>query len=273
MFPCYFCGNPRLQVQSLIQFLKKERFEARLQNKRASGFVVSVRYGVLWIDIEGPGQYWSNTTSDNVKFIQQLVDEAENQGTFNKNRSLYVHSFTLAQVIGIYTSARVWPMITNDWHGLSDKPLWYPRYVRSEHNNWRMLMVNHSIRTTRKTLTISFLLAGGVRPPSNNTLAMPPGAMLMLIWIGDRDDWERREHAKTDTNKEGRCRTAFDHHNPFRLTECSNVHESLRLCFFFMTIHSLLLPCGQIQNNWKEFWDLRATFVFVHLYLCYRLSV
>ena len=75
---------------------------------------VGVSYGMLWIDVEGT-QYWSSSTSNNVNFIQQMVDEGKKKGVS----------------IGIYTSNSQWSPITGGSTAFKSYPLWYPHYDNS----------------------------------------------------------------------------------------------------------------------------------------------
>lgn len=67
------------------------------------------KYGMMWLDIEGT---WSSDTSENVKFIQGMVNEA----------------LALNVTLGIYTSKHYWVPITGDSTAFSNYPLWYPHY-------------------------------------------------------------------------------------------------------------------------------------------------
>jgi len=96
MFPCYSCGDPKGQVSRLVSSLKSN----------------SVRYGMIWLDVEGPGTYWSSSTSANVKFISDMIAQGN---------SLGVH-------LGLYTSQSQWDPITGGWTGASSLDLWYAHY-------------------------------------------------------------------------------------------------------------------------------------------------
>jgi len=96
MFPCYSCGNPAGQMDATI---------ATLQN-------YSDTYGMLWLDIEGPGTYWSGDQGANANFFQALLNEGEAQGI----------------KIGVYTSASQWGPIMGSYTGGSAYPLWYAHY-------------------------------------------------------------------------------------------------------------------------------------------------
>jgi len=95
IFPCYKCGNPTAQFQEAVQNL----------------ITNGIQLDAIWIDIEG-AQYWSNSTSDNVNFIHQMVDEGKKQNYY----------------MGIYTSASQWNLITGGSTAFKDLHLWYPHW-------------------------------------------------------------------------------------------------------------------------------------------------
>lgn len=95
IFPCYSCGNPSGQIQTAVNNLKNH----------------GTKYGMLWLDIEGT-QYWSSNTSNNVNFIQAMVNELN---------ALGVH-------FGIYTSKSQWTPIAGGSTAFKTYPLWYPHY-------------------------------------------------------------------------------------------------------------------------------------------------
>ncbi|KAF2072606.1 hypothetical protein CYY_006084 [Polysphondylium violaceum] len=96
MFPCSSCGNGGGQASKLISYLKEN----------------NVKYGTIWIDVEGPGTYWGSSTSANVAFFQDIVSGLEKEGVN----------------IGVYTSASQWAPIMGDYEGASKFPLWYAHY-------------------------------------------------------------------------------------------------------------------------------------------------
>ncbi|KAN0050715.1 hypothetical protein ACTA71_003863 [Dictyostelium dimigraforme] len=101
LFPCYSCGNPEGQVSATSHYLKDHLKDLDF----------------LWLDIEGPGQYWSSSESDNKKFIQGLLDASKTAGFKN---------------VGIYTSESQWPGIVGSWDGGKDYPIWYANYDGAE---------------------------------------------------------------------------------------------------------------------------------------------
>lgn len=105
MFPCHGCGNPAGQMQSMIGYLKRYNV-TQSTNPRPHSF------GMVWLDIEGP-QYWGSQSS-NRDFIQGLINEANAMG--------------LGSHLGVYTSESQWSPITGNWAGASHLPLWYPHY-------------------------------------------------------------------------------------------------------------------------------------------------
>ena len=70
--------------------------------------------GMLWLDVEGT-DYWSSSASNNVNFLQAMVDEGNKQGV----------------TLGIYTSNSQWSPIMGGSTQFSMYPLWYPHY-----DNW-----------------------------------------------------------------------------------------------------------------------------------------
>jgi len=97
LFPCFSCGNGYGQAQSMINYLK--------------GY--QANYGMVWLDIEGPGQYWSGNQAANQAFFNDLVSGAEAMGAH----------------IGIYTSASQWiPIMGSSFTAGSKFPLWYANY-------------------------------------------------------------------------------------------------------------------------------------------------
>lgn len=93
MFPCVPCGNPAGQVDELINA------------------IAGTGYGQIWLDIETYA--WGDVT-DNINFIQGLMDELSNQGVS----------------YGIYTNYYMWQSITNMWTGPANSgvPLWWAYY-------------------------------------------------------------------------------------------------------------------------------------------------
>ena len=93
---CSSCGNPQGQVQDLHTFLSEH----------------NVRFGMVWLDIEGPGLYWGHDLDANAQFIQDLISEA---------RAVGFH-------LGMYTSLSQYPGIVGSGTFASDLPLWYADY-------------------------------------------------------------------------------------------------------------------------------------------------
>jgi len=64
LFPCYSCGNPTGQVSSMVSALSAKGCTAN------GGTQGVYNYGMIWLDIEGPGTYWSSSTANNQNFFQ-----------------------------------------------------------------------------------------------------------------------------------------------------------------------------------------------------------
>ncbi|KAF2077704.1 hypothetical protein CYY_001021 [Polysphondylium violaceum] len=96
IFPCFSCGNPAGQIQSMVKYYKS--FNANIHT--------------IWIDVEGPGVYWSESQTANRNFFNGLIDGCKSQGL----------------KIGIYTSASQWGPIMGNWDGGKAYPLWYAHY-------------------------------------------------------------------------------------------------------------------------------------------------
>ena len=93
LFPCVPCGNPAGQVDDLLNA------------------IAGTGYGMIWLDIETYA--WGDVT-DNINFIQGLMDELSNQGAS----------------YGIYTNYYQWQSITGLWTGPADNgvQLWWAYY-------------------------------------------------------------------------------------------------------------------------------------------------
>lgn len=125
IFPCYSCGNPAKQMDDTINSLKSagvalladglSHEEYTAQHNHTGAAPLTATAGMLWIDVEGT-QYWSSSTSNNVNFIQGMVDEGNKQG---------VH-------LGIYTSKSQWDPITGGSTQFKSYDLWYPHYDNSK---------------------------------------------------------------------------------------------------------------------------------------------
>eukprot|EP01088_Endostelium_zonatum_P016248 TRINITY_DN430_c0_g1_i1.p1 TRINITY_DN430_c0_g1~~TRINITY_DN430_c0_g1_i1.p1 ORF type:complete len:214 (-),score=44.97 TRINITY_DN430_c0_g1_i1:55-696(-) len=96
IFPCQRCGNAAGQMTTLVNYLHSH----------------GVRFGTIWLDIEGPGTYWSANHASNTEFIKELLDHG---------RSLGAH-------VGVYTSKSQWIPITGGATVASTAPLWYAHY-------------------------------------------------------------------------------------------------------------------------------------------------
>jgi len=69
-------------------------------------------YGMIWLDIEGPGTYWGSSTSNNQAFFNGLLSSC--LGYAN---------------CGVYTSASQWnPIMGSSYTGGASRPLWYAHY-------------------------------------------------------------------------------------------------------------------------------------------------
>ena len=84
---------------------------AKQQIKDTHSYLSNSKYGMLWLDIEGP-QYWFSDTSKNVQFIQDMITEGK----------------ALNITLGIYTGNSQWSPITGESNQFSSLPLWYPHY-------------------------------------------------------------------------------------------------------------------------------------------------
>jgi len=134
IFPCYSCGNAAGQMDQTINCLKNNgvyllqegesheevmsranhTMKAFADDGSANEVAVTATAGMLWIDVEGT-QYWSTTHSNNVNFIENMVNEGVKKGVS----------------IGIYTSNSQWSPITGGSTKFSKYPLWYPHYDNS----------------------------------------------------------------------------------------------------------------------------------------------
>ncbi|MFD7782157.1 glycoside hydrolase family 25 protein [Streptomyces nojiriensis] len=92
-FPCFSCSNAAGQANTLISYMKDN----------------AVKYGTVWLDVEGPGTYWGSNTSANAAFIADWVQAMKDDGVN----------------IGIYTSESQWVPIVGSYTGGSTLPLWY----------------------------------------------------------------------------------------------------------------------------------------------------
>jgi len=95
IFPCPTCGDGAGQATAAIQYLQS----------------YNAKWGTVWLDIEGP-QYWYSDTGSNQAFFNDLVSGAQSAGA----------------TVGVYTSESQWVPIMGDWNGGSSFPLWYAHY-------------------------------------------------------------------------------------------------------------------------------------------------
>jgi hypothetical protein len=98
MFPCPQCGNARAQVQSLYNFAS------------------NVKYGLMWLDIEGP-EYWLGNYDSNRGFMNDLANSAKE-----------IFGDKLG---GIYTNKNGWVSIFGDWSAWGSLPLWWAYWDES----------------------------------------------------------------------------------------------------------------------------------------------
>ena len=93
MFPCFTCGNPKHQVDQLVDGLG------------------SAKYGTIWVDVEN--HKWSTDHAANRKFILECVEQVHARG----------------KTPGIYSSYYNWESIVGvSWDGVKNLPLWYCHY-------------------------------------------------------------------------------------------------------------------------------------------------
>ncbi|GAA1912820.1 hypothetical protein GCM10009837_41840 [Streptomyces durmitorensis] len=95
-FPCFSCGNAAGQANTLVTYLKDK----------------NVKYGKVWLDVEGPGTYWGNSTSANAAFLADWFQAMKEKGVD----------------VGIYTSESQWVPIVGSYTDGSEFPLWYANY-------------------------------------------------------------------------------------------------------------------------------------------------
>jgi hypothetical protein len=120
IFPCFSCGNPEGQVQSvrmvvcficviLIGYCYHAQMDATIEslssaNIRIKGMhnqtlsdeaVVGASVGMLWIDVEGT-EYWGSNQAANVDFISRITNRGVAHGVS----------------MGIYTGKSQWTPIT-----------------------------------------------------------------------------------------------------------------------------------------------------------------
>jgi len=104
MFPCPSCGNARAQVQQLHDF------------------VSDVKYGLMWLDIEGP-EYWLGSEDANREFMNDLASSS--QDIFGDKLG------------GIYTNKNGWYSLMGEWDAWGNLPLWWAFWDESaSFDNW-----------------------------------------------------------------------------------------------------------------------------------------
>eukprot|EP00047_Mylnosiga_fluctuans_P014056 m.35031 g.35031 ORF g.35031 m.35031 type:complete len:233 (+) comp5289_c0_seq1:940-1638(+) len=103
LFPDPKRGDAAAQMSSMINFLASHGIHSRGAPPNS--------FGMVWLDIEGPG-YWTSSQATNRAFFEGLV----NQG------------HALGVVVGVYTSESQWSPIMGDYSGGSALPLWYAHY-------------------------------------------------------------------------------------------------------------------------------------------------
>mmetsp|Transcript_18862 Transcript_18862/g.31557 ORF Transcript_18862/g.31557 Transcript_18862/m.31557 type:complete len:236 (+) Transcript_18862:231-938(+) len=117
IFPCYSCGDPAGQMDDTISYLAAhdvkvlKKGQLREEAGNSTDGKLGATVGMLWIDVEGT-QYWSSSTSSNVNFLTDMVNEGVKKG-YN---------------IGIYSSKSQWDPIMGGSTAFSSYPLWYPHY-------------------------------------------------------------------------------------------------------------------------------------------------
>ncbi|MFD9457816.1 GH25 family lysozyme [Streptomyces sp. NPDC059985] len=92
-FPNFAGGNAAGQADTLVN---------HLQDK-------DVKYGMVWLDVSGPGSYWGSSTSANAAFLADWFTAMKRNGVS----------------VGICTSASDWEGIVGSYTGGSAYPLWY----------------------------------------------------------------------------------------------------------------------------------------------------
>ena len=93
--------------------------------------LADVKYGQLWLDVEGQSDYWSSNKAANTAFIKVCINREKNKD----NGPLQTHQFQAMveelksnkKSVGMYTSASQWGPITENSNDkeFADLPLWY----------------------------------------------------------------------------------------------------------------------------------------------------
>lgn len=95
--PCYSCGNAGGQANTLVTYLTDK----------------GVKYGKVWLEVEGPGSQWGSSTSANAAFIADWFRKMEQNGVD----------------IGVRTLESHWvPIVGSSYTGGSAFPLWYAHH-------------------------------------------------------------------------------------------------------------------------------------------------
>lgn len=106
MFPCPKCGNPRGQVQSMVNYIKS----------------YNANYTRIWLDVEDTNAhtYWGTNTGNNRNFMTQLLIGAVDAVGHNR--------------VGVYSSYYNWERIfgSASWDCCHSYPLWYAHYDNSQ---------------------------------------------------------------------------------------------------------------------------------------------
>lgn len=114
IFPCYSCGGGYSQAVTAVEHLKS----------------AGARFGMIWLDIEGPGTYWSSSQSANRAFFEDLVSGLKSQGVSIGQFFLFGSSpLSHFHLSGVYTSASQWNPIMGSYTGGSSFPLWCVLFV------------------------------------------------------------------------------------------------------------------------------------------------
>ena len=100
-------GNGAKQMSDIIAYLKSHNLRVAEEGEdviiqgndtvlAAPSDNLQAKVGMLWIDVEGTS-YWSSSTSNNVAFIQDMVNEAARQKVSIGIYSRYDHNVFIPQ--------------------------------------------------------------------------------------------------------------------------------------------------------------------------------